>query len=96
MFELEKIRVRLAIEIMSHLDAYNFPAECKAKWHVVRISLHSLFLLTACSRFAALPASPTHMSALIFYITLFNLMLGDIHIPAQVSDGTHIPIRPII
>lgn len=96
MFESGKIRVRLAIEIMSHLDAYNFPAEWKAKWHVTRFSLHSLFLRAACSRFAALPASPTHVSSLIFCITLFKLMLGDIHIPARVSDGTHIPTKPII
>lgn len=82
MFESGKIRVRLAIEIMSHLDAYNFPAEWKAKWHVARFSLRSLFLRAACSRCAALPASPAHVSSLILCITLFQLMLGDIHIPA--------------
>lgn len=100
MFESGKIRVRLAIEIMSHLDAYNFPAEWKAKWHVARFSLRSLFPRAACSRCAALPASPTHVSSLILCITLFQLMLGDIHIPAvhiflrrQSSDMLYVCLR---
>lgn len=66
MFESGKIRVRLAIEIMSHLDAYNFPAEWKAKWHVARFSRRSLFPHAACSRFPALPASPTHVCQPIY------------------------------
>lgn len=57
MFKSMMIRVCLAIEIMSHLDAYNFPAEWQAKWHVARFSLRSLFQCAACSRFAASPAS---------------------------------------
>ncbi len=67
-----------------------------------RSGMSFAFLGTLCSGSPPAPNSlpylprQQNMSSLIFCITLFNVMLGDIHIPAQVSDGTHIPMKLII